>query len=80
MKIRSKLYHDWHPSIQHVLTLFTYEHLRGKMRNTSRMFYTLAWDVAEAAPDSIETTHALRKLLEAKDCAVRALLEYVDVT
>ena len=37
-------------------------------------FAELAQKTADRAPDSQETTVALRKLLEAKDAAVRAVL------
>ncbi len=40
----------------------------------SEPFYTLAHKVAAKSPDNPETTVALRKLLEAKDAAVRAKL------
>lgn len=63
-----------HPAIVHVLTFFRYRHLPEKLQNVSKPFCDLAWQIAEWAPDSPETTVALRKLLEAKDCAVRACL------
>jgi len=40
----------------------------------SAPFGELAHHVVEALPRNPERTMALRKLLEAKDCAVRALL------
>ena len=63
-----------HPSISHVLKFFKYDHLPEKLQAISRPFCTLAQEVAERAPDNQETTVALRKLLEAKDAAVRAVL------
>lgn len=63
-----------HPAVQHVLKFFSYEHLPPKLQEVSRPFGELAKQVAERAPDSQETTVALRKLLEAKDAAVRAIL------
>lgn len=63
-----------HPAIQHVLKFFAYEHLPEKLRAVSKPFGDLAQEVAARAPDNQETTVALRKLLEAKDAAVRAAL------
>lgn len=61
-----------HPSITHVLQFFNYDHLPEKLRAVSKPFCELAQEVAARAPYSQETTVAVRKLLEAKDAAVRA--------
>ena len=63
-----------HPAISHVLKFFAYEHLPERLQKISKPFGTLAQELAERAPDNQETTVALRKLLEAKDAAVRAAL------
>ena len=63
-----------HPAISNVLKFFAYDHLPPKLQEVSRPFCELAKQVAERAPDSQETTVALRKLLESKDAAVRATL------
>lgn len=63
-----------HPAITHVLKFFSYEHLPVKLQEVSKPFCELAKQTAERAPDNQETTVALRKLLEAKDAAVRATL------
>lgn len=63
-----------HPAISHVLKFFAYQHLPEKLQAVSKPFCDLAKEVAERAPDNQETTVALRKLLEAKDAAVRAVL------
>jgi len=65
-----------HPSTEAILKYFKYNHLpAGKLRDTSRRFSDLATAlVAEVELDGPEFTVALRKLLEAKDCAVRAAL------
>lgn len=63
-----------HPAIVHVLKFFAYSHLPEKLQAVSKPFGDLAQQVAERAPDNQETTVALRKLLEAKDAAVRATL------
>ncbi len=63
-----------HPAIEHVLKFFSYSHLPANLQEVSRPFCELAQQVAQRAPASQETTVALRKLLEAKDAAVRATL------
>lgn len=62
-----------HPATEAVLKFFAYEHLPEKLQAISKPFGLLAREIAERA-DNAETTVALRKLLEAKDCAVRAAL------
>lgn len=63
-----------HPAVQHVLQFFEYEHLPEHLKPASKPFCELAHQVADWAPQSPETISALRKLLEAKDAAVRAVL------
>jgi len=63
-----------HPAIVHVLKFFAYDHLPPHLQEISRPFCELAKSTADRAPDNQETTIALRKLLEAKDAAVRAVL------
>lgn len=63
-----------HPAVEHILKYFTCDHLKGDLRVVALAFQTLARQVAERAPANPETTVALRKLLEAKDAAVRAVL------
>jgi hypothetical protein len=62
----------YHSSVIHVIKFFNYEHLPQKLQDISRPFHELARKVADWAPDNPETTVALRKLLEAKDAAIRA--------
>jgi len=57
-----------------MLQFFAYEHLPPKLQDVSKPFCELARSVCETLPSNPERTVALRKLLEAKDCAVRALL------
>jgi hypothetical protein len=73
---------------EYVLQFFAYEHLPSHLQMVSKPFCDLAHaivkgdNVAEAGqvtigaplPRNPERTTALRKLLEAKDCAVRAVL------
>lgn len=58
-----------------ILQYFGYEHLPEPLRSVSEPFAKLALSVAEVLPSNAETSTCLRKLLEAKDCAVRAALE-----
>lgn len=53
---------------------FAYEHLPAHLQEVSKPFGDLARHLIAALPSNAERTVALRKLLEAKDCAVRALL------
>ena len=62
-----------HPSVAAILQFFTWAHLPPHLQAVSRPFGELAQTVAEG-PQNSETTVALRKLLEAKDAAVRAIL------
>jgi hypothetical protein len=57
-----------------VLRFFHYQHLPEKLREISQPFCQLAMALIEVLPRNAERTVALRKLLEAKDCAVRASL------
>lgn len=60
-----------HPAIQQLHSYFTYTHLPPKLQTVSRHFAITADLLLEWFPDSPELTTCLRKLLEAKDCAVR---------
>ena len=63
-----------HKSVKNVLQFFEYKHLPPKLQIVSAGFHALAWEIAEKLPGNPELTVGLRKLLEAKDCAVRAAL------
>ena len=62
-----------HPAIAGVLQFFAYAHLPANLQEVSKPFCELAETVADG-PANAESTVALRKLLEAKDAAVRAVL------
>jgi hypothetical protein len=69
-----------HPGVYSLLRWFDYEHLPEHLRDVSGLFYALAHQlVASPLPDGPELTTALRKLLEAKDCAVRAAIEHAEL-
>lgn len=54
---------------------FAYEHLpAGPLRDTSQRVAELAREMEEKLPDGPEKSAGMRKLLEAKDCFVRAML------
>lgn len=60
---------------EEMLKFFAFWHLpEGAMRETSRLFCHAAYMVVRTVPRSAERTVALRKLLEAKDAAVRAAM------
>lgn len=63
-----------HPSVAALMRFFAYQHLPPNLQAISAPFGVLAEQVANRAPDNPETSACLRKLLEAKDCAVRAVL------
>lgn len=58
-----------------LLKFFAYEHLPAPLRAVSEPFCALARHVCRTLPANPERTVALRKLLESKDCAVRAFIE-----
>ena len=57
-----------------LLRFFRYAHLPESLQHASRPFCQLAVIVADTYPRNAERTVCLRKLLEAKDAAVRTLL------
>lgn len=59
---------------EHIMQFFAYSHLPEKLQRISAPFGQLAEAIVENLPRNPERTVALRKLLEAKDAAVRAAL------
>lgn len=55
-----------------ILRYFHYSHLPAALQAASRPFCELAAHIVTTLPRNAERTVALRKLLEAKDAAVRA--------
>ena len=55
-----------------ILKFFSWDHLPPNLATISRPFGELAAMMANDLPYRAETAAGLRKLLEAKDCAVRA--------
>jgi len=58
-----------------ILKYFKYQHLPENLQKVSQPFCDLAEFVDRDYKDSPEKSAGLRKLLEAKDCIVRAALE-----
>jgi hypothetical protein len=63
---------EFHPSVASVLQYFDFRHLPPHLQEASRPWAEQAMRLALSVPSSPELTVALRKLLEAKDAAVRA--------
>lgn len=55
-----------------IMQFFKFSHLPAHMQQTSALFSNLANELIATVPQNPERTVALRKLLEAKDAAVRA--------
>lgn len=64
-----------HPGTVSVAKYFAFEHLTGDPREVSQQCHDLAEAMVDELPDGPELTAGLRKLLEAKDCFVRAALD-----
>lgn len=62
------------PMTEPLLQFFAFAHLPERLQGVSAKFSDLAHDIVETLPRNPERTVALRKLLQAKDCAVRAVL------
>lgn len=59
---------------ERMMKWFRYDHLPEHLQETSRAFHALAEELVNDIDPGPERTVALRKLLEAKDAAVRAKL------
>lgn len=60
-----------HPSVRHFGLLFAHAHLPSDLSDISARFERLALELLDVCHDGPELKTALRRLLEAKDCAVR---------
>lgn len=73
---------NYYPSTIKMLRFFSYSHLHPSMQGVSKIFCQAALDLlggkegshAGMPIDEPEVSIGLRKLLEAKDCFVRALV------
>ena len=57
-----------------MMQFFEYAHLPPHLQEVSKPFCDMAQRIVNTLPANPERTVALRKLMEAKDCAVRALI------
>lgn len=58
-----------------IMKFFSYDHLPEHLQKVSKPFGELAEKMNAELPDGAEKSAGLRKLLEAKDCMVRASFE-----
>lgn len=61
-----------------IMQYFEYGHLPEHLQEVSAPFGLLAVQMNSTLPNGPEKSAGLRKLLEAKDCAVRAFLARAD--
>lgn len=59
---------------RHLVRFFEFGHLPPHLQDRSKPFAALAEHIIETVPQNRERLKALDRLLEAKDCAVRAAL------
>lgn len=64
-----------HPGTTGIARYFDYAHLPERLQAISQPCHDLAEAMIAELPDGPELTAGLRKLLEAKDCFVRAALD-----
>jgi hypothetical protein len=62
-----------HPATEHLLGFFKHDHLPDDLAAVVKPFAELAATIADG-PANPSTSAALRRLLESKDCAVRAVV------
>lgn len=68
-----------HPATEQILQFFEYKHLPLHLQEVSKPFSDLAHQFAGMETEhGAELTTGLRKLLESKDCMVRAALRTAD--
>jgi len=60
--------------VEPIMRFFAYDHLPPKLREVSAPFGKLAQWIADTLPQGAEKSVCLRKILEAKDAGVRAMI------
>lgn len=60
-----------HPAVQHLLSLFDYEHLPPSLQQVSKPVHDVAHAMADALESGPELSVGLRHLLDGKDALVR---------
>lgn len=64
-----------HQAVTDICRFFAFEHLPPDLQAVSRVFHDAVEDILHLIPDdSAELVAGIRKLLEGKDCAVRAAM------
>lgn len=63
-----------HQEIKSIMKYFEFDHLPPHLQEVSKPMHALAHQMAKNLPENEELMVGLRKLLEAKDCFVRAKL------
>jgi hypothetical protein len=58
--------------MKNFMQFFKYDHLPPDLREVARPFAVMAAHLLETLPHNPESTVCVRKLMEAKDCALRA--------
>jgi hypothetical protein len=70
-----------HPAVAHFAPLFEYTHLPEHLQVVSAPFHACAANLLAQVHDGQELSACLRKLVEAKDCAVRqAVIDHRPTT
>lgn len=62
------------PTEEPIMKFFAYKHLPPHLQEVSKPFCDAAENVIKKLPRNAERSTCLRKMLEAKDCAVRSLV------
>ena len=72
----AKYFPGRHPAVHELMSYFSTDHLPDgtPMKGLVSEFEAFAEELVNACPDGPELTTALRKILEAKDCAVRSVV------
>ena len=74
MPLPPDVHPDVHPDVEALLHFFQFAHLPSPLQSVSAECSRLAHAMAGTLPQNTELLVGLRKLLEAKDCFVRARL------
>ena len=74
MNTPEKTLHISEEPLPRIMKYFAFKHLPENLQEISLPFYNIAHTMNKKLPDGAEKSAGLRKLLEAKDCMVRATL------
>jgi hypothetical protein len=59
----------------HILRHFDYDYMSGPLRDIAEPFKVMAIELDKRLPECAEKSAGLRKLLEARECFIRAKME-----